>query len=346
MSQDDMAMTAAAAATRVVSARRRSSTPPPMRSAGNVSPRTKENSPLQAATKNVVTDDKGKCTLKISKGSRIKKICVISDLHMGVNGSKTCGFKQNDDAFAAYLTKMLDELNYDLIVIAGDCFELWEPGPIAKNGLHRPMTQTLFKDIVASWPLTCEIIINCEHVILLNGNHDAYVRTKKMVGKCYADLIVEDFSLYVAHGHQSDIWCADDSLLLGVAQFATCLYGHVELIRHSMDEDVDAIDRTIKSFDTKRCEFRAMAHADMVSAALGCTVVSYGHTHNAMLHNTANTLYCNTGKCCTTKARIDQVDFALDEEADGARHVKADLLSVNVDATEQLVVASTKRRIL
>jgi len=239
---------------------------------------------------------------------------------------------------------MLDELNYDLIVIAGDCFELWEPGP---SRAHKPMTQALFNDITNSWPLTCDILLNCEHVILLNGNHDASIRTKNMVSKCYADLIIEDFSLYIAHGHQSDIWCADDSLLLGVAQFATCLYGHVELIKHSMDEDVATLDKTIKSFDTKRCEFRAMAHADMVSTALNCKIVTYGHTHKAMLHGTPKMLYCNAGNCCTVKNHLEQIDFMLEENSpcDCVANpvvVKANLMAVNVPTLEQKILSSAK----
>ncbi|MDD5753170.1 MAG: metallophosphoesterase family protein [Methylococcales bacterium] len=339
------------------------SSPQNTRVTGNVSPRTKENPTLQTANKNVFTDNTGKCTLKIAKGSRIRKIAVLSDLHIGVNGSKTCGFKQNDDKFAAYLTRMIDEMNYDLIIINGDCFELWEPGPSHRSP-HRPRTQDLFSSIVRSWPLTSDILLNCEHVILLNGNHDACMRTSKMVEKCYADIILEDFSLYIAHGHQSDIWCADDSLLLGVAQLATSLYGHVELIKHSMDEDIDVLEKTIKSTGTKRCDFRAMTHAEMVSEALGCKIVTYGHTHNPLLLNTSQLLYCNSGNCCTLKDHLNQLDFILrcpmsvdtsqvmrppviptsaSSPPDGEFEVKAVLMSINVATSEQTIIASAKR---
>ena len=329
-------------------------------------------------------DEKGKCTLRVDKGSHIRKIAVLSDLHIGINGAKTCGFKQTDENMARYLTHMIEDMDYDLIVIDGDCFELWEPGPVSKSP-RKPMSRELFRDIVGSWPMTCEILINNENVVLLNGNHDACIRTANYVEKCYADLILSDFSLYVAHGHQSDVWCADDSVLLGVAKLATRIYGYVELIRHHMDEDVEVLEKTIRSTGTKRCDFRAMTHAEMVAASLGCKIIAYGHTHNPLLLNTPDVLYCNTGNCCTQRDTLDQLDFELEidtdrdalcettdddclmrssstgaslttvaeiaktvtegNEASQPKRVKATLRKVNVRTMEQTVVATAKRSV-
>lgn len=352
------------------------------------SPKTTQSpktiSPLQTSAKSVFVDEKGKCTLRVDKGSTIRKIAVLSDLHIGINGSKTCGFKQNDENVARYLTHMIDDMDYDLIVIDGDCFELWEPGPASKSP-RKPMSRELFRDIVNSWPMTCDVLINSENVVLLNGNHDACIRTANYVEKCYADLILSDFSLYVAHGHQSDVWCADDSMLLGVAKLATRIYGHMELIRHSTDEDVEVLEKTIRSTGTKRCDFRAMTHAEMVATSLGCKIIAYGHTHNPLLLNTPDVLYCNTGNCCTQRDAFDQLDFELEvdtdrdalcetsentdstsvsssigtfttvaeiaktvtegNEATQPKRVKATLRKVNVRTMEQTVVATAKRSV-
>lgn len=243
----------------------------------------------------------------------MRKVAVLSDLHMGVNFSGTNGLKHSDEAFSVYLTRLVEELSYDLIVINGDCFELWEPGPEKKN-FGKPMTKELFGRIVSSWPLTSEILLHSKNVVLLNGNHDACVRTKKMVENCYADLLLPDFSLYAAHGHQSDIWCSDDSLLLGVAKLATRVYGKMELIKHSMDEDVCVLENTIRSVGTGKCDVGAMSHASAVSSAVGCKIVVYGHTHNPMVLCRSDMVYCNSGNCCTNRDMLDQIDFELVEE--------------------------------
>lgn len=243
----------------------------------------------------------------------IRKIVIISDLHMGINGSKTCGFKQDDCGFVAYLEYLVSERNVDVIILNGDIFELWEPGQHTLNlGNHGPpMSKKLFMQIAESWPCTCDFIVNCPNVILVNGNHDACIRTKKFLDKCYADVLIPDFGLYVAHGHQSDIWCSDDSVLLGVTKFATRMYGHYELIKHDMDSDLVALEHTIQSATTRTCDTKAMIHAEAVAAALQCKIVVYGHTHKPLIVCMNDMVYCNTGNCCTSKCTIDQINMEL-----------------------------------
>jgi len=244
-------------------------------------------------------------------GSGIRKIAFVSDLHMGVNGSKTCGLKQDDQRLASYFQKLLYEDDYDLLVVAGDCFELWEPAANSSKVYGKPMSRELFSEIIKTWPMTCDLFFNDNRVVLLNGNHDAATRTKGFIEKSYADLVVEDMRLYAAHGHQSDTWCSDDSVLLNITKMATRVYGHYELVRHHLDEDETALAASIKTAGTKKGDIRALSHAEMMAVAEGHKVVVYGHTHNAMLFINDNVLYCNSGNCCTERDVVDQIDVCL-----------------------------------
>jgi predicted phosphodiesterase len=155
--------------------------------------------------------------------------------------------------------------------------------------------------------------------------------------KCYADVLIPDFGLYVAHGHQSDIWCSDDSVLLGVTKFATRMYGHYELIKHDMDSDLVALEQTIRSATTRTCDTKAMIHAEAVAAALQCKVVVYGHTHKPLVACMNDMVYCNTGNCCTNKTFIDQINLEL---RDAPLTMEEDGLQRNIPATMDACAAA------
>lgn len=320
-------------------------------------------SPLRSAVKRVLVDDCGKCTLHVAKGSDIHKITILSDLHIGVAGSGTCTFSQTSDTiFSNYiwsLTTMEDvgdeaaaaERVSDLVVINGDCFELWAPGP---SGSGKPGSKDLFETIKKSWPNTCGALLDQEgdRVVMLNGNHDATMRTKGMFDKCYADLIVDDFSLYAAHGHQSDVWCADGSALLGISKLATRAYGKAELIQHDVDENSDALQKTIMPKDAvRRCDYRAMAHAEAVAKTLKCQVVAYGHTHMPLLLGTKDVMYCNSGCCCypsrERRNTVDQLDITRRDVDHGRagieRVVRAELSRVDLVEGKREVLAVAER---
>jgi predicted phosphodiesterase len=324
------------------------------------SPRCGPPSPLWCANKQVVTDGEGKCTLRISRGSDIHHITILSDLHIGVAGSGTCTFCQDDDErFASYVRWLTDEVEAidgggsksDLVVVNGDCFELWAPGP---SGSGKPGTKELFQSIRETWPLTCDALLDerGDRVVMLNGNHDATLRTKNMFDRCYADLIVDDFSLYAAHGHQSDVWCSDGSVLLGISKLATRVYGRAELIQHDADESSEALQKTIAPKDAvRRCDYRAMAHAEAVAKTLGCRVVAYGHTHVPLLLGTKDVLYCNSGCCCHSAAErrntVDQLDITRRDvdlgRAGVDRVVRAELSRVDLTTRRREVLAAAER---
>lgn len=322
------------------------------------SPRCGSPSPLWSANKRVVTDEGGKCTLHISRGSDIHRITIVSDLHIGVAGSGTCTFCQDDDArFASYVRWLTDDEGddgsdkSDLVVVNGDCFELWAPGP---SGSGKPGTKELFKSIKETWPITCDALLDerGDRVVMLNGNHDATLRTKGMFERCYADLVVDDFSLYAAHGHQSDVWCADGSVLLGISKLATRVYGRAELIQHDADESSEALQKTIAPKDAvRRCDYRAMAHAEAVAKTLGCRVVAYGHTHVPLLLGTRDVLYCNSGCCCYSSGdrrnTVDQLDITRRDvdlgRAGVDRVVRAELSRVDLATRKREVLAAAER---
>ena len=265
--------------------------------------------------------------------TNIKHVVVISDLHMGINGSKNNDFKLDDAKFSSYLKYRLNT-NADLIIVNGDCFELWEFGMNMsdKKALKRlknvklPNTKKLFDDIVKSYPLTTDMIINHPKIILINGNHDTYLRTHTWVNKCVCDVKIPRLSLYIAHGHMSETLCSDDSLMSCISKTAASAFSVLELVNPRNDDNLEVLSHSFTRGKNKN--YNALEHGLLTAKALNSRIVVYGHTHVPFIFSMDGMIYANSGRCRDRVNEFDEVDIDL---SDKFNVVEVSLLNVHLD---------------
>ena len=130
------------------------------------------------------------------------QIRVISDLHIGVHGSKSNDFLFSDSEFARYLRHTMKRC--DFLVLNGDVFELWER-PIWQNQRQR------LESILNSWPQIARLLREpSKKLILIAGNHDQALTKQNLLRHAKNEVTIHcpgGRTVYIAHGHVADAWC-------------------------------------------------------------------------------------------------------------------------------------------
>lgn len=253
------------------------------------------------------------------------KIVVLSDLHIGVKGQADNNFIMDDAAFAAHLDR-LSKAN-DVIVLNGDVFELWEGVAVAAAHAEHwnDLTKERLKLVIKSWPLTYKMIIDLiqsKKIILVNGNHDAQIRSRNLLGDdipVYENYTIEmgPYRIRIEHGHQGDIWCDEKSVLGCFSWMATQSKSALEdLINKKLDSTFELLEKTIDTSDDKIAKY-----AGKLGRAIKADVIVFGHTHGARLEKVANfaksdVIYANSGKASDSEDVIDEVAVEIFEKGD------------------------------
>ena len=257
------------------------------------------------------------------------KICVFSDLHIGQAGKPANNFKFKDQIFSDYL--LLQSNIYDLIILNGDVFELWEG--VVETVLHagiesiRKLTHERFETIKASYPKIVETIkkLSVEgKLVLINGNHDSLVRIdsdKLLPGmQVYENktVTIGPYVIRFEHGHQGDAWCKEGSALSCISWFTTQFRSAIDdLVTTKLDESFDLLTESI---DTSSDAIKIFA--GKLGKAVSADVVVFGHTHiplldqleRGLLGRDSGVIYANSGKSCDSDDLIDQVSIYVEDK--------------------------------
>ncbi|MFW6130683.1 MAG: metallophosphoesterase, partial [Atribacterota bacterium] len=137
----------------------------------------------------------------------MKSFAVISDLHLG-NGSLADDFlhegyykKTNEEKFIEYLKLELEK--YDMVILNGDVYELW---------------QFSKEDINLAYPKLTELLRNCEKIKIIKGNHDWNINAEKNYDlniknasiklkqkhDCICNVRLKEADIHIEHGHKND----------------------------------------------------------------------------------------------------------------------------------------------
>jgi UDP-2,3-diacylglucosamine pyrophosphatase LpxH len=215
------------------------------------------------------------------------KVCVISDLHLGVAGEGANDFRFDDEKAAAFIAKQAAEC--DWVIVAGDLWELWEP-----SLANAPQTEELFKEICRGWPQITRAITEARNIVILTGNHDSAVSLRAWLPKVRTEVLVPELSLFVAHGHQGDrAWCSENSPCLPFVRCLACCVGCEENL---FDPDFDEKVSRIQHLANTKTSDEIQNYGFAVAGKLGVGIVCFGHTHKAELAGRGDMVYANCGK--------------------------------------------------
>lgn len=234
----------------------------------------------------------------MASGSR--SIKVISDLHIGIKGKKDDDFEFDETLFIRYLKNSLEE--FDLLILNGDIFECWESGISANSILEQIRESRL--DLF-------EFIIGTDRLILINGNHDAIIRTGKIETGAVSHYTEQfnDMVVYFAHGHQADFFNNGPGKNIG--RCITCCVGRGErLIYKDLDLDLGRLDEICRA---NRDSTTTENHAFKIAAENGYDVVVYGHTHHPLVATKDSIIYANSGKGKNCRHSMDEVIVEITE---------------------------------
>lgn len=228
----------------------------------------------------------------------IDQIKIISDLHIG-SKNKADDFYLNEKDFMDYITRWLDKPN-NLIILNGDIFECWEADTFFTNSDQQ------FANIRKKRRKLCDFLINTERIILVNGNHDAVIRTGEF--NCGA---VENFThtfdnkyvIHAAHGHQSDFANSNKGERLGKC-ITKCVSAGENLIHPDLDIELGKLDDICRA---PRDDFISQEHAIKLAKKNKYDVVIYGHTHTPLIYKEGSIVYANSGHGRDYKDSIDEV---------------------------------------
>lgn len=248
---------------------------------------------------------------------------------MGCGPANDCKYLDAD--FAGAFRRLAG--TYDYVIVAGDFFEMWEPGPGAL-----PRTEDLFREICAAWPETMSVVNGARNIIILTGNHDSMLHLSGWLPKARTEVSIPELSLFVAHGHQGDRkWCSDDSFCLGFVKCLACCVGYGEML---IDPNLDEQLSRAKGEANKGIDCQLADYAFAVAARLGAKVVCFGHTHHAEIVQRGQKIYVNCGKCV---GAADLVQFAAIESAEAGIRVSLNDLSVSTGVSQELESATVPR---
>lgn len=241
-------------------------------------------------------------------------IAVLSDFHLG-NGSYA-----DDFIFDGYYKKTSEEKiikrleleleKYDLVVLNGDVYELW---------------QFSQEDINLAYPKLTELIRNCEKIKFIKGNHDWTLNKNKSFDvtiknasiklKQQFDTIcnvrLKEANIHIEHGHKND-----PSMTSTYSIIMNWLFGWIERIIPPFDswatgksdeelfENVEKLVLNYFSlFNADELRLELVKENDVFISNHSLPVLVLGHTHAPGIWRVINEdnktigIYCNSGSC-------------------------------------------------
>jgi UDP-2,3-diacylglucosamine pyrophosphatase LpxH len=203
---------------------------------------------------------------------------IISDIHLG---SDNCQARQ----LTRFLENILDgELLTQRLILNGDVFDSIDFRRLKKN--HWKVLSLLRKlsdRIEISW---------------INGNHDgpAEIISHLLGVEVRDEMILESGGrkILLHHGHRFDDFIDNHPILTA---FADAIYRLLQKLDRS-HQFAKAAKYKSKIF--LRCSSKIEAKSIEYARKLGCQVVCCGHTHHALISDSQEVTYCNSG-CWTEK---------------------------------------------
>ena len=230
----------------------------------------------------------------------VEVIKVISDLHIGVKGTKENDFKLDEDKFKDYLLSLVDKCS--MIVLLGDVFDLLQS---EKFNDQETRLREIIKDRMGLYGALVSMIVRGD-IVYVNGNHDAFMRTNKVFSKIVPKLVhkTPHHILVFDHGHRADIFNGMFS------NFISWIVGWLERIGF-VDIDKDA-PKLLKAMETnKNIDSVYIKYAKKLQERYTADMVVLGHTHNAMVKEVGDLTYVNSGKGCDRKNKFDETTIIV-----------------------------------
>jgi len=211
---------------------------------------------------------------------------VTSDWHMG-DGTMADNFLGQDYKVLDFIEK----INPDLLVLAGDIFELWQCKMKDIKHAHYPIVNYIDSKYSK---------LSRPEIIRLKGNHD-YTLT----GQSKLEITTKSGKrILITHGFQNDPWMT--SL---ISRFFTWCYGNVERLTAEQN-----IFSTSKRITNKAHEYaiKQLIKPDHYH------IVILGHTHIIGIEDMCrkyirHAVYANSGCCCDNKIQGIFFDTETDE---------------------------------
>jgi predicted phosphodiesterase len=255
------------------------------------------------------------------------KILIISDLHLGLKDNPSNSFKLNEYAFNKYLLDGINE--YDNIIMNGDVFELWESLLETSGATLELKFKNQVNEILNSW-IFGNLIRTNPKIIIINGNHDLYIKNNNVLPKRIADKLIishNHYNILITHGHKGDLFCDDKS----ICRYITCCCSQTKSkIEDLLDENLDKnIDQIVKCIETK--ESKITDYALKILDASNFNVVIFGHTHTQTIVKKNGKVYINEGCLVGKDNSIDQCILYLD-----GKNLVVDNINVNLSNPKQI----------
>lgn len=230
------------------------------------------------------------------------KYKIISDLHLGIKGNVSNNFLLNDTVFKKYLTDSLSEC--DGVILLGDIFELWEDLLETSGSTLSIRITNRLKEIINSWCFGPLLVEHNERLHLISGNHDAVIKNNTYFPdiKIVDHMVISEngFNIYLAHGHQGDVYCSEKSIfsccVCGASQIKSSLE---DLVDENLDSEVDKLQTCLGTSDKKITNY-----AFKVANAGNYNCVVFGHTHHQMMSEKKGVIYVNDGCVCDKTEQI------------------------------------------
>ena len=235
----------------------------------------------------------------------MKKVKIISDLHINIKDSPCNDFLLDQDKFCDYL---INTCNDSLLIINGDLFELLE------SKQWQGYLDQIIEIIDSNKKLynTIMNLIYLKKLIYVSGNHDAFIRLGNMKYEIHKQYIVQidGVKILAEHGHYADILCKDEESVF--TRFLVWIRGWLERLGWiDLDKNMTLLKNALcGSLENEIYMKRAKQLYDTYKA----DVIVFGHTHNIEFENESNYYYVNCGKCCDSKNEFDEVTIYIKDE--------------------------------
>jgi len=287
----------------------------------------------------------------------MKTVRIISDLHIGVDDGAD-DFNLDEKEFIRFCREWLErgdspepapesgpepkaepepkpeQKGERRLVVAGDGFECWE------SGAGSP--ESALRSIRANRPELFAFLTETPGITLINGNHDAILRTGSEDFGAVEELKLDYYGwlLYLAHGHQSDGANSEKKCGCFGRMVAWCVGNGERLIDPDLDVNLEALAEICGGTrDPKQSE----EHARKVAQDEGYDFVGYGHTHVAkVVQWEGGVIYASSGKCRDRNGSLDVVDV---EATPTSLSVVATLRSVKTGEVLKTYGSATREKI-
>lgn len=163
--------------------------------------------------------------------------------------------------------------------------------------------------ILNSWSFG-NMLIEDKTIQIINGNHDSLIKYyNNIINKEISDRLVlrsDKYMVFIAHGHQGDLFCREKSFLSCLSCCASQIKSTLEdLIDENLDAQADKLSACLVTTDKEITDY-----AFKVAEAGPYDCVVFGHTHNPLIKEKNKKIYVNEG--CVTNGTETLNECAID----------------------------------